>query len=233
MRPTQEQLQESNAQALSVKTAACAVKLRRTSEPIWPDDEQQETTERASQGRAPVPLLGEKESAVALPDRLYAVRALPDDGPAVPRTHGPVGNGGNGSDVRAGTDKGCGDLHPAGDLVGFSDPDVVFRSRGGDADARQLVAGTLGSELELVAGAGHVFPLEAPEVSLGAVLEWLPRRPDIVVGRPPSAVAAARGARRGCRLAPPAGMRRTGSSAVVAIRRARNKITRTDERSDR
>lgn len=109
-RPTQEQLQESNAQALSVKTVACAVKLRRTSEPVRPDDEQQETTERASQGRAPVPLLGEKESdavladvTVALPDRLYAVRALPDDGPAVPRTHGPVGNGGNGSDARAQT----------------------------------------------------------------------------------------------------------------------------------
>ncbi len=97
---------------------------------------------------------------------------------------------------------GCGDLHPAGDLVGFSDPDVVFRSRGGDSNARQLAAATLGSELELIAGAGHAFPLEAPEVSLGAALEWLPRRPDIAAGRPPSAVAAARGARRACRLAP-------------------------------
>ena len=129
-RPTQEQLRESNAQALSLKAVACPVKLQRTSEPVWPDDEQQEATERASQRRGPVPLLGEKESdavlaavTVALPDRLYAVRALPDDGPAVPRTHGPVGNGNGekGSDSE-GTDNGCGGLHPAGDLVGFLIP---------------------------------------------------------------------------------------------------------------
>jgi len=60
------------------------------------------------------------------------------------------------------------------------------------------------------------------------VLGWLAGRPDITADAPPSAVAAA--VERPLVL--PGGMLRTGSSAVVAIRRARNKITRTDERSD-
>ena len=100
------------------------------------------------------------------------------------------------------------------------------------ANARQLAAGIPDSELQLIAGAGHAFPLEAPEVSLNAVLAWLARRPDIAAGPPPSPVAAA--VERVERpLALPGGMLRTGSSAVVAIRRARSKSKskRTDERS--
>jgi 3-oxoadipate enol-lactonase len=86
------------------------------------------------------------------------------------------------------------------------------------ANARQLSAGIPDSELQLIAGAGHAFPLEAPEASLGAVLEWLARRPDIDVGPPPSALCATV-ERVGRPLALPGGMLRTGSSAVVAIER--------------
>jgi 3-oxoadipate enol-lactonase len=99
------------------------------------------------------------------------------------------------------------------------------------ANAHQLAAGIPDSELQLIAGAGHVFPLEAPEASLRAVLEWLARRPEIVAGPAPSAVAAA--VERGGRpLALPRGMLRTGSSAVVAMRRTRDRIRATNKRSN-
>jgi 3-oxoadipate enol-lactonase len=52
------------------------------------------------------------------------------------------------------------------------------------ANARQLAAGIPDSELHVIAGAGHAFPLEAPEASLDAVLDWLTRRPDIAPGSP-------------------------------------------------
>jgi 3-oxoadipate enol-lactonase len=99
------------------------------------------------------------------------------------------------------------------------------------ANARQLAAGIPDSELQLIAEAGHAFPLEAPEPSLRAVLEWLARRPDVAVGPPPSALAAAV-ERIGRPLALPGGMLRTGSSAVVAMRRTRDRTRTTDQRSN-
>jgi 3-oxoadipate enol-lactonase len=99
------------------------------------------------------------------------------------------------------------------------------------ANARQLAAGIPDSELQLIPGAGHAFPLEVPEASLRAVLEWLARRPDVAGGPPPSPIAAA-AERVGRPLALPGGMLRTGSSAVVALRRARDRIRTTDQRSD-
>jgi 3-oxoadipate enol-lactonase len=99
------------------------------------------------------------------------------------------------------------------------------------ANARQLAAGIPDSELQLIPGAGHAFPLEVPEASLRAVLEWLARRPDVAGGPPPSPIAAAV-ERVGRPLALSGGMLRTGSSAVVALRRARDRIRTTDQRSD-
>jgi 3-oxoadipate enol-lactonase len=99
------------------------------------------------------------------------------------------------------------------------------------ANARQLADGIPDSELQMIAGAGHAFPLEAPEASLRAVLEWLARRPDVAVGPPPSAIAAAV-ERLGRPVALPAGMLRTGSSAVVALRRTRDRTRTTDEGSN-
>lgn len=97
------------------------------------------------------------------------------------------------------------------------------------ANERQLAAGIPDSELQVIAGAGHAFPLEAPEASLGAVLEWLARRPDVGVGPPPSALSAAV-ERVGRPLALPGGILRTGSSAVVAIRTTRYRIRTTPTR---
>jgi pimeloyl-ACP methyl ester carboxylesterase len=99
------------------------------------------------------------------------------------------------------------------------------------ANARQLAAGIPDSELRLIAGAGHAFPLEVPETSLRAVLEWLARRPAVGDGPPPTAIAAA-AERVGRPLALPGGVLRTGSSAVVAIRRTRDRIRTTDQRSN-
>jgi pimeloyl-ACP methyl ester carboxylesterase len=99
------------------------------------------------------------------------------------------------------------------------------------ANARQLAAGIPDSELRLIAGAGHAFPLEVPETSLRAVLGWLARRPDVGDGPPPTAIAAAV-ERVGRPLALPGGVLRTGSSAVVAIRRTRDRIRTTDQRSN-
>jgi 3-oxoadipate enol-lactonase len=99
------------------------------------------------------------------------------------------------------------------------------------ANARQLAAGIPDSELQLIAGSGHAFPLEAPGQSLRAVLEWLARRPDIAVAPPPSAFAAA-AERVGRPFALPAGMLRTGSSAVVVMRRTHDRIRTTNQRSN-
>jgi 3-oxoadipate enol-lactonase len=97
------------------------------------------------------------------------------------------------------------------------------------ANARRLAAGIPDSELQLIAGTGHAFPLEAPEPSLRALLEWLARRPDLTAGRPPSAFAAA-AERAGRPLALPGGMLRTGASAVVAMHRTHDRIKRTGQR---
>jgi pimeloyl-ACP methyl ester carboxylesterase len=98
-------------------------------------------------------------------------------------------------------------------------------------NARQLAAGIPDSELQLIEGAGHAFPLEAPEQSLHAVLEWLARRPDVAVGPPPSAFAATL-ERVGRPLALPVGMLRTGSSAVVVMRRTHDRLRTTNQRSN-
>jgi len=47
------------------------------------------------------------------------------------------------------------------------------------------------AELALVPGAGHAYPLEAPEVSLDLLLDWLDRRGPIVPGRPRTGATAA------------------------------------------
>jgi pimeloyl-ACP methyl ester carboxylesterase len=99
------------------------------------------------------------------------------------------------------------------------------------ANARQLAAGIPDSELQLIAGAGHAFPLEVPEGSLRAVLEWLARRPDVAGGPPPSPIAAAV-ERVGRPLALPGGMLRTGLSAVAGMRGTCARITTTEKRSN-
>jgi 3-oxoadipate enol-lactonase len=87
-------------------------------------------------------------------------------------------------------------------------------------NARWLASRIPDSELRLIPGAGHAFALEAPQVSLDAVLEWLRRRPEIAAGPAPSASAENR--ERAMRpLALLKGMVSTGGSAVVAVRRGR------------
>jgi hypothetical protein len=99
------------------------------------------------------------------------------------------------------------------------------------ANARQLAAGIPDSELRLIAGAGHAFPLEVPEASLQAVLDWLARRPDVGAG-PPRSAAGAAVEHMGRPLALPGGMLRTGVSAAVAIRRMRDQVRKADDRSN-
>ena len=70
------------------------------------------------------------------------------------------------------------------------------------------------------------FALRNPVECAGAVLEWPGRRPDVGVG-PPTAVGAA-----AKRSDPRDGMFRAGFSAVVAIRRGRDRITPADEGSN-
>jgi len=82
-----------------------------------------------------------------------------------------------------------------------------------------------GSELPLIAGAGHAFRLAVRERLSGTVLEWPARRPDMGVG-PPTAVGPA-----AKRSDPRDGMFRAGFSAVVAIRGGRDPITPADEGS--
>ncbi len=62
--------------------------------------------------------------------------------------------------------------------------------------------------------------------SSGGVLEWPGRRPDVGVGPPTAAGAAAK------RSDPRDAMFRAGFSAVVAIRRGRDRITPADEGSN-
>lgn len=91
-------------------------------------------------------------------------------------------------------------------------------------NARMLAAGIPDSELRVIPDAGHAFPLEAPEASLQAVLDWLAQRRDIAAGEPPSKRAAAV-ERAGRRFALLNGMVTTGGSAVVAARRALGRRT--------
>jgi len=46
------------------------------------------------------------------------------------------------------------------------------------------------AELVVIPGAGHAFPLERPEESARAVMEWMDRRPPIAPGRPRDGLAA-------------------------------------------
>jgi len=96
------------------------------------------------------------------------------------------------------------------------------------ARARPGGAGIPDCELRLIAAARHPFTVEVRETSLRAGLEWLARRPDVGVGPLPSAVGGAVEGSVDARD----GMLRAGSSAVVATRRTRDRITPTDESSD-
>ena len=105
---------------------------------------------------------------------------------------------------------------------------VLADVRGPRAGARPGAADITGSELQLIAGAGQAFPLEVRETSLGAVLEWPARRPDVGVGPPPSAAGGAAGGSAGARD----GMLKAGFSAVVAIGSTRDRIAPADEGSN-
>ena len=85
-------------------------------------------------------------------------------------------------------------------------------------NARMLAAGIPDSQLRVIRDAGHAFPLEAPEDSLQAVLDWLAERRDIAAGEPPSKRAATM-ERAGRRFALLNGIVTTGRSAVVAAGR--------------
>ena len=87
-------------------------------------------------------------------------------------------------------------------------------------NARWLAEQIPASELRLIPGAGHAFPLEAPQASLDALLEWLRRRGEISAGPTPSASAETR-ERASRPFALLKGIVTTGGSAVVAVRRRR------------
>jgi hypothetical protein len=89
-------------------------------------------------------------------------------------------------------------------------------------------AGIPDCEFRLIATARHPFTVEVRETSLRAGLEWLARRPDVGVGPLPSAVGGAVEGSVDARD----GMPRAGSSAVVATRTTRARITPTDDRSN-
>jgi pimeloyl-ACP methyl ester carboxylesterase len=85
------------------------------------------------------------------------------------------------------------------------------------ANARLLAARIPDAELQLVAGAGHAYPLERPEASAALVIDFVDRRSPIAPGRPRAG--------RTARLEPvtrpfglAVGAARTGVSLVHALR---------------
>jgi pimeloyl-ACP methyl ester carboxylesterase len=84
------------------------------------------------------------------------------------------------------------------------------------ANARMLAGRIPDAELAIVPGAGHAYGLEAPQLSLDLVLDWLRRRGPIQAGRPRQGlIAQAEPVTRALGL--PIGALRTGASLAGLV----------------